>query len=398
MPLSGVRVVDLTQWVSGPYCTMTLADLGADVVKIEPFPLGDGSRGFPPHHEGESYCFAMVNRNKRGMGVDLKSETGSEVMRRLIADADVVVENFRPGVAARLKLGYDDVRAIRPDVIYCSISGFGQTGPYATRPGFDIIAQGMTGFLSMTGHADGAPSKVGINISDIAAGTTATQNILAALLNRERTGEGQYLDVSLLESGLAWTVFEAAAYFGTGELPERTGTRHRRSAPYQAFRTQDGYVIIGAASDRLWARLCTDVLERPELSGDPRYATMEDRLRHVDELEEELEAILSERSSAAWLERLEQAGIPGGPVNTYDQTLSDAHVRDRGMVRQAEHPKLGVIEQLGYPAKWSTHEFPIERTAPVLGQHTDEILASLDFSADQITSMHGSGAVFQADL
>jgi crotonobetainyl-CoA:carnitine CoA-transferase CaiB-like acyl-CoA transferase len=298
LALDGMKVVDFTRVLSGPYCTMVLADLGADVLKVERFPGGDESRRLGPHHNGESYCFAMANRNKRSIALDLKSQAGKDIALKLTASADVVVENFRPGVTERLGIDYEALAAENPQLVYCSITGFGQTGPYRLRAGYDIIAQGITGFLRMTGHPDGRPAKVGIAINDIAAGATAVQAILAAYIHRLRSGEGQYVDVSLVDSGLAWTIWESAAYFGSGEVPDPTGTRHRRAAPYQAYRTLDGYVTAGGNNERLWERFCTEVMERPEWLEDPRYADLSSRLAHADELERDIEAVSSTRPTA----------------------------------------------------------------------------------------------------
>ncbi len=340
-PLDGFRVLDLTRFLSGPYCTMVLAELGADVIKVEQPVTGDDSRRLAPKVEGESYPFAMPNRSKRSISLDLKTARGRELFLELAREADLVMENFRPGVARRLGIDYDGVRAVRPDILYCSISGFGQTGPYRDRPGFDIMAQGMGGFLRMTGEPGGRPAKVGIAINDIAAGATAIYSVLGAQMVRQQTGQGQYMDISLVDAGLAWTVWESGAYFGAGEVPQPTGTRHRRSTPYAAFRTSDGYVTIGAANDRLWARLIADVLERPEWATDDRYATLPDRMAHIDELEADIEAVTTTRTTEDWIERLDKAGVPGGPVLTYDQTLTDPHVLSRDMIVELEHPVIG---------------------------------------------------------
>jgi crotonobetainyl-CoA:carnitine CoA-transferase CaiB-like acyl-CoA transferase len=375
LPLDGFKVLDLTRFLSGPYCTMVLADMGADVVKVENFPDGDDSRRLGPKINGESYPAAMPNRNKRSLAVNLKQEEGRELFLRLAQQHDLVIENFRPGVTERLGIDYQSVRAVKPDIIYCSITGFGQTGPYRDRPGFDIIAQGVTGFMRMTGAPGGEPAKVGIAISDIAAGATAVQAILAAQIHRLRTGEGQYIDISLVDAGLAWTVWEAGAYFGSGELPEPMGSRHRRSAPYQAFKTADGYVTMGANNQRLWIRLCNDVLERPEWLTDPRYAEGPARLENVDELARDIEKIVSLRPTAYWVDRLDAAGVPGGPVLRYDETLLNEQVLAREMVVELEHPKIGPMRALGIPAKMSRTPFTIRSPAPWLGQHTREVLA-----------------------
>src|ERR671914_1902515 len=290
LPLEGFKVLDLTRFLSGPYCTMVLAELGADVVKVEQPGTGDDSRRLAPKVNGESYPFAMPNRGKRSVSVDLKDERGREIFLALARDANLVIENFRPGVVRRLGIDYAAVRAVRPDIIYCSISGFGQTGPYRDRPGFDIMAQGVTGLMRMTGQPGGRPAKVGIAVTDLAAGATAIYSILAAEMVRRHTGKGQYIDISLVDAGLAWTVWESGAFFADGEVPQPTGTRHRRSTPYQAYRTADGYVVIGANNDRLWLRLVNDVLGRPEWAQDPRFATLPDRMANIDELEREIEA------------------------------------------------------------------------------------------------------------
>jgi crotonobetainyl-CoA:carnitine CoA-transferase CaiB-like acyl-CoA transferase len=395
LPLSGFRVLDLTRFLSGPYCTMVLAEFGADVIKIEQPHTGDDSRRLAPKIDGESYPFAMPNRSKRSVSLDLKTEQGLAVFRRMAAEADLVIENFRPGVAQRLGIGYDDLKAVREDILYCSISGFGQTGPYRDRPGFDIMAQGMVGFLRMTGEPGGRPAKVGIAINDIAAGATAIYSILAAEMHRRMTGEGQYMDISLVDAGLAWAVWESGAYFGAGEVPQPTGTRHRRSTPYQAYRTSDGYVTIGAANDRLWLRLLT-ALEKPEWATDPRFATLPDRMAHIDELEQEIEAITTTRTTEEWIKRVDEAGVPCGPVLTFDETLSDPHVIARDMVAELEHPIIGEMRTIGPPTKFSGLDFAVRGPAPWLGQHTAEVLRETGLSDDEIQALFTDAVVFDA--
>jgi len=393
-PLENFKILDLTRFLAGPYCTMVLAEFGADVIKIERFPGGDDSRRLSPIVKGESYAFAMPNRSKRSIAVNLKSAEGRDLFLRLVAEADLVVENFRPGVVERLGIGYDACRTIREDVLYCSISGFGQSGPYRDRPGFDIIAQGLTGFMRMTGQPGGPPNKVGIAINDVAAGVTAAYSILAAELARRQTGEGQYIDVSLVEAGLAWTVWESGAYFGAGEVPEPEGTRHRQSAPYQAYRTADGYVTIGASTDHLWRRLITDVFDRPGWADDARFRTMPDRVAHVDELEREIEAITTTRTTADWVDRLDAAGVPGGPVLTYDQTLADPHVIAREAVVEVEHPIVGTMRTIRPPARFSTMDVAVRGPAPWLGQHTTEVLVEHGLTDDEIDHLYRVGVVF----
>lgn len=393
LPLSGVRILDLTRFLSGPYATMVLAELGADVIKIEQPHTGDDAREMAPKVNEESYPFGMPNRSKRSVSLDLKDPRGVDLFLRLAQGAQVVVENFRPGVADRLGIGYEAVKAVREDVVYCSISGFGQTGPYRNRPGFDIMAQGMTGLMRMTGEPGGRPAKVGIAINDIAAGATAIYSIMGAEMLRQRTGRGQYLDISLVDAGLAWTVWESGAYFASGEVPEAAGTRHRRSAPYQAFRTADGYVTIGAANQRLWVRL-TGVLERPEWLEDPRFATNELRIEHLAELERLIEEITVRRTTAQWLAVLDEAGIPCGQVLTYDETLSDPHVLSRDMVVELEHPLIGPMRTIAPPTKFSGMPFLVRSPAPWLGQHTAEVLREIGVDDGDLADLFSDGVLF----
>lgn len=396
LPLDGVRVLDLSRFLAGPYCTMVLAEYGADVIKIEAPGTGDDARTMSPKVNGESYPAAMPNRSKRSLALDLKQPAALEAFLELARGADVVVESFRPGVATKLGIDYDAVRAVRPDIIYCSISGFGQTGPYRHRPGFDIMAQGLSGLMRMTGDGD-RPAKVGIAVNDIAAGTTAASSILAAYILRQRTGTGQHLDVSLVESGLAWTVWESGAWFGDGELPEATGTRHRRLAPYQAFRTSDGFVTIGAANQRLWERLATDALGRPEWVQDSRFATLEDRLRNVAELEAEIEAITTTRTTQEWIETIDRAGVPCGPVLTYDEALADTQARARGYVAEVEHPIIGPMRTIAPPTRFSDlPDYGVRWAAPWLGQHSTEVLREAGLGEEQIEAMYAAGATFDA--
>lgn len=377
LPLEGVRVLDLTSVMAGPYCNMLLGDLGADVVKVESFPGGDTSRAFTPQLKGESYCFTVLNRNKRSLAVDLKHPEGHAIVWKLALQADIITENFRPGVMAKLGLDHERVRASNPSVIYASMSGFGQTGPYAGRGGYDIVAQGMSGIMMMTGEPGGRPVKVGIAMNDIASGVTALYAILAAYIGRLRGGSGQYLDTSLLEAGLVWSQWEFGAYFGGGEIPQAMGSRHRRSAPYQAYRTRDGYVTVGANNEKLWRAFCEEVCAAPAWMHDPRYATNTSRVEHADALQADIEAILTQASSAAWVERLDAAGVPGGPVYGYEQVMHDPHIAARNMIVDVEHPIMGRIKTFGSPVKSSGELVAIRRPAPWLGQHSAEVLADL---------------------
>lgn len=395
-PLDGFRVLDLTRFLSGPYCTMVLAELGADVIKIEQPHTGSDERRFEPKINGESYPGAMPNRSKRSISLDLKSAEGHDIFMRLVGDADLVIENFRPGVAKRLGIDYDEVRAIRDDILYCSISGFGQTGPYKHRPGFDIMAQGISGFLRMTGEPGGKPAKIGIAINDVAAGMTAVYSIMGAQMVREKTGEGQYMDISIVEAGLAWTVWESGAFFGSGEVPQATGTRHRRSTPYQAYRTSDGYVTIGAPNDRLWEMLVVNAFDRAAWLTDPRFETLPDRMKNIDELEREIEIITMTKTTAEWIAIIDLAGVPCGPALTYDQTMNDPQILDREMIVEIEHPIIGPMKMLAPPVKFSTMDYTIRKAPPWLGQHTAEVLREAGLSDTEVDKMFADGVAFDA--
>jgi len=394
LPLEGVKVLDLTNIMAGPYCAMVLGDLGAEVIKIENFPEGDSSRRFDPKVNGESYCFAVLNRNKKSLALDMKNPRGKEVFNKLAARADIITENFRPGVIRKLGIDYESVSRFNPGVVYASMSGFGQTGPYGKKGGFDIIAQGMSGIMMMTGYPGGRPAKVGIAMNDIASGVTALYGILGAYIGRLRTGKGQYLETSLLEAGLAWTPWEFGAYFGAGELPTATGTRHRRAAPYQAYKTRDGYVTVGANNDKLWHNFCTMVCARPEWLTDPRFAVTSARLQNIDALEQEIEAVLTTQPTAHWVEKLDAAQVPGGPVLGYDQIMHDPHIEARRMVVDIDHPIIGRMKNIGLPIKSTGELTAIRRPAPWLGQHSAEVLRALGYAQAEIDALFAGGVVY----
>ena len=374
MSLEHLKVLDLTTHLSGPYCAMVLADHGADVVKIERPEGGDDMRKTPPFVAGESAPFMLWNRNKRSVALNLKSAADLATFRSMAAIADVMIENFRPGTAERLGIGYAALAARNPRLVYCSISGFGHTGPYSPRGGFDLIAAGMSGLMSINGPAEGPPFRIPIPMTDLGAGLNGAIGILAALAARERTGLGQHVDTSLFESGLSLGVYEAAGVFATGEVPERLGQGHRGSAPYQLFPTADSYMTIGCANDHFWKLTC-DVLGCPHLTGDPRFATKPDRVRNVAALVEALTPYFKRETTAHWCGKLEAVGVPAGPVMNHVEALSDPHSVARGMVQEADHPAAGRSKTLGVPVKLSGTPGAIRRPAPMLGEHTGEVIA-----------------------
>ncbi|MBI4591594.1 MAG: CoA transferase [Candidatus Rokubacteria bacterium] len=391
-PLEGLRVLDLSTQLSGPYCSMLLGDLGADVIKVERPGRGDDARAFPPFVNGQSAPFMTFNRNKRSLALDLKQPAGREICLALAARADVLLENFRPGTTDRLGLGSTHLEAVNPRLIYCSISGFGQTGPYRDRGGFDLIAQGMSGLMSITGEEDGPPLRVPIPLSDIGAGMFAAIGILAALAARERTGRGQCVDTSLLETPIAWSVYEAASYFATGEVPPRLGPGHRTSAPYQPFRTKDGWLNLGAASQQFWPKICR-LLDLPELEKDPRFATNPDRVKHRKELAALLQQRFERETTAHWLAQLEADGVPAGPILTYDRVFADPQVAQRQMAVDVDHPVAGRSRVLGVPIKFSESPATIRRPAPTVGQHTEEILRTLGYSDDDLARLRTEAVI-----
>jgi formyl-CoA transferase len=391
-PLAGIRVIDFTQAMAAPFGTMNLADMGADVIKLEPPGTGEPTRELSSVRvRGHSATFMTMNRDKRGLTVDLKRPEGVEIVRRLARTADVFVQNYRPGVAERLGLGWDALRAVNPRLVYCAVSGFGATGPYAPRGGYDLIAQGMSGVISVTGE-EGAPAKSGVPLSDLCAGLFAAYGILCALEHRDRTGQGQLVDTSLLEAAMALTVWEAAEYWVTGAAPRPLGSAHRLTAPYQALRAADGWFTVGANNDRLFEALAR-AIERPDLAEDARFRTGAGRMEHRAALIEAIEKTTVGQPRAHWLARLERAGVPGGPINDYAEALSDPHALARDMVVELEHPGAGRIKALGIPVKLSDTPGAVDRAAPLLGQHTAEILAELGYTEAEQRELREQGIV-----
>lgn len=370
--LDHLLVLDLTSHLSGPYCAMMLADHGAEVIKIEP-PKGDSARGMPPFVNGESAPFMTWNRNKRSVVMDLKQTAGKTALLDLVDRADILVENYRPGVLARLGLGWDVLHARNPRLILASISGFGQTGPYSSRGGFDLITQAMSGLMSTNGPADGPPHRLPIAISDVTAGMFLAFGVLAAVEARHRTGEGQHVETSLLEAATSLAVYESAHYFATGTRPERIGQAHRGSSPYQCFQTADGYITVGASQQKFFTQLC-DLAGAPDLVADPRFASNAERVKHNGVLVAALAEKIRARPSAHWLAALEDLGIPAGPVLHYDEVYTDPQILARDMVVETNHPVTGRFRTMGVPVKLSATPGSIRRPAPRLGEHTDEIL------------------------
>jgi len=393
-PLTGVRVIELAHVMAGPTCGLMLADLGADVVKVEKIPHGDDTRRMaPPAVGGEAAAYLMMNRNKRGIAVDFKREEGQAIGRRLISAADVVIENFRKGTLERLGLGYDALRELNPGVIYCEVSGFGRTGPYAERGGFDLIAQGMSGLMSITGEAPGRPPvKCGAPVTDITAGILAAMGVLAAYVHRLKTGEGQRVDTSLFEAGIVQTYWQSAIALATGQAPGPLGSAHPLTAPYQAFETADGWITIGAANQANWLRL-TEALEASPLRDDPRFATNDARMANLPALVAALTPLLKRRTTANWLERLEAAAVPAGPVLDVAEMLADPQTAAREMVVSVPHSRLGTVETLGAPVKFSATPASVTRGAPLLGEHTREVLREHGYADTDIDTLAASGVV-----
>ena len=391
-PLTGMRVIELAHIMAGPVCGLMLADMGADVIKVEK-PSGDDSRRFvPPEIKGESAAYMMMNRNKRGIALNLKDPEAVEVLRKLLADADVVIENYRKGTMAKLGLAYEDLAKANPRLIYCEISGFGRTGPYSERGGFDLIAQGMSGLMSVTGEGPGRPPvKVAAPISDINAGILAAMGVSAAYANMLKTGFGQKVDTSLFEAAIVQTYWQSAIAFATGEKPEPLGSAHPLNAPYQAFQTSDGWINVGAANQSNWLRFL-DVISAPELNDDPRFGTNHDRIQNLQPLVEILNEHLSQDTTENWLAKMEAAHLPAGPVNDILQMHDDPQTRARDMIVELDHPKAGKVDTIGHPVKFSQTPSKVCRAAPLLGQHTREVLTDKGYSDTKIEALLAKGA------
>ena len=392
-PLSGMVVLDLTQILAGPMCTMVLADMGADVIKVEKPNGGDDNRRMgPPFIKDWSAGFLAVNRNKRSLVLDLRDEAGRGVFRRMVKEADVVVENFRPGVMQRLGIGYEELKDINSRLVYCTISGFGSTGPARNRGGFDLVAQGVSGLMSITGHPNSPPAKVGVPVTDLTAGLFGANGIMAAYIHSLKTGQGQMVDTSLMEAGVAYTVWESSVYFAEGEIPGPLGSAHRVSAPYQALRTKDGYLNLGAATQPTWEQLCR-AIGREDLMDDDRFRAPWDRKAREKELAALLEGTFSTQNTEHWLQLLDEAGVVAGPIYNMEQVYRDPQVLAREMLVDTEDPDLGTIHNIGVPVKLSSTPGSIRRRAPALGEHSAEILLERGFTEEEVDGLLSAGTV-----
>lgn len=393
MPLAGVRVLDISQVMAGPYACMLLGDLGADVIRIEPPGTGDqtrGSMGFKMKG-ADSLGFLNMNRNKRSVALNLKSEAGRQVLMRLVQDADILIENYRPGALRRLGLGYEALSQVNPRLVYTSISGFGQTGPWADRPGFDLMAQAMSGVMSVTGYPDSPPVKAGVPVADIGCALFAIYATLSAYIGAKSTGQGQHVDAALFDSAMAFSVWDICDYWGTGKPPERLGTANKMTAPYQAMASSDGHFVMGANSQKLWVQLCK-VMGREELLEDERFSTIALRLANRAALQEALEATFRRRPKDYWVETLLAHGIPAGPILSYPEAFDSEHAKVRGMRMEIDHPVEGKVPNIGFAVKLSGTPQQVRRHPPLLGEHTAQVLADLGFSDEEQARLREQGA------
>jgi len=394
-PLDGVVVLDLTWILAGPFCTMMLADMGAEVIKIERPGIGDGARGTGPFVDGDSAYFMSINRNKKAVAIDLQHPKGKDLFLRLVERADVLVENFTPGTMERLGLGYEVLRERNPRLIYCAISGFGHTGPYRDRPALDVIVQGMSGLMSITGHPGGPPTRVGASIGDIYGGTMGALAVVSALYERERSKEGQFLDISMLDSLLIMLENAFARYFATGQVPQPLGTRHPSAAPFQAFPTKDGWIVIAifGGNPTHWPLFCA-AIDRVDLIEDPRFQTSWDRVQHIDILEPIITEAMRKKTTQEWLDELLPLGIPCGPVYTIDQVAQDPQVHARGMIVEFPHKRLGTWRYINSPLRFSRTPAGVWREPPDLGEHTEEVLTRyLGLTPQEVHALREEGVV-----
>ena len=392
-PLSGMRVLELAQIMAGPTCGMLLADMGADVIKVEKLPGGDDARDYrEPRINGVSAPFLIMNRNKRGIALNLKHAQGREILLRMIRDADVLTENYRRGTLEKMGLGYDVLARENPGLIYCAVTGYGRDGPFADKGGFDLIAQGFAGLMSITGEPDRPPVKTGNPVADINAGILAAVGVLAAYAHKQRTGRGQIVDTSLLEAALQQTYWHAASYFVEGRSPGPTGSAHLLTAPYQAFRARDGWINIGGANQANWERIA-DALGHPEWRDDPRFVTNTARMQNLDALVAAMAPVIETRSRDEWIATFDAAGVPVGPVHSIGEAMTHPQTLARGMVVDLVHPEAGAVKALGCPLHFSATPAQVTRAAPRLGEHTREVLREIGYSDRDIDGFVSAGVV-----
>jgi crotonobetainyl-CoA:carnitine CoA-transferase CaiB-like acyl-CoA transferase len=391
-PLEGIRVLDFSRHLAGPFAGMTLGDLGADVIKVETPGRGDDTRSFPPYWNGESCYFMSTNRNKRSVTIDLQSEHGQQIARKLAAESDIVIHNLRTGTPEKLGIGYEQLSEVNDRLIYCTISAVGSTGPDKDRAGVDLLMQAYGGLMSITGEEGRPPVRVGTSVVDLTCGANAVQGILAALFVRERTGKGQQVESSLLEGQVSWMTYHAVSYFASGEAPQRLGSGHASVSPYGAFATRDGFLVVAVVNDSLWQRFC-GALNRDDLIDDPRFASNPDRCRNNAELKMELEGTLSTGDAAEWAGKMDEAGVPCSPVNSLDTVLNLPQVLHREMVVDIDHPTVPDFRMPGIPIKFGETHGSVRLPPPLLGQHTDEVLGAIGYSIDEVTELRNAGVI-----
>ena len=392
-PLAGIRVIDLTRVLSGPFCSMMLGDMGAEVIKIERPSAGDDTRAFAPPYQGEeSAYFLSVNRNKKSLALDMKQDAAKEVLWKLVKNADVIIENFRPGAAARLGFGYKDVAARNPDIIYGSISGFGDTGPGAKRPGYDLVIQGESGLMDITGDPDSPPTKMGTSIADMVAGMMLSQGILAALNARHVMGKGQHVKVSMLEALASLLTYQASNYYATGITPKRRGNAHPSIVPYETFQAGDGWLNVAVANDSLWQKFC-DAADKPEWKDHPNYAAAPDRVQNRDEIMPLITEVLKTRTRAEWIALLDAAGVPCGAIATVAEICESETLKARGMIWEMDHKTAGVVKTIANPIEFTGTKLATPAPPPRLGEHADEILASAGYDAAAISALKDQGVI-----